>query len=267
MRRAPEPARRPAGRSHRTGRRPDRQPWPLRGVQPALGRLSPAGAVAVLLAAVGLGGLLVIGPAAVGGLSMIGLLGFVLGVGVLALMKRFDAITGRTTRSATRPTPSAGWRDAGERFDRLRSDYAGYECDPIQVLRLPALADVAVPSTARFVDALAEAQALQTDEHPGEQIAARFTTAVEHAEQAWLAALEAAGRIRLSTLDPTERAGVERVVKLLTTARDTDSEHERVIAYTRARAALAKLGRAGAVHLPIPAQAALDEAARGALPE
>jgi hypothetical protein len=230
-----------------------RAPEPVR-------RLSPAGAVAVLLAAVGLGGLLALGPPALGLLSVIGGVGFVLGVAVLALLKRVEAMGGRAT-------PDAGWRDAGERFDRLRGDYAAYECDPIQVLRLPALADVTVTSTARFVDAVAEAQALQTDEHPGEPVAARFATAVEHAEQAWLAARDAAGRIRLSTLDPAERAGVERVVKLLTTARDTDSGHERAIAYTRARAAQARLARVGAVHLPLPAQAALDEAARGALPE
>lgn len=256
VRRAREPARRPPGLSHRAERRPDRQSSPARN------RLPPTGAVAVLLAALGLGGLLALGPRALGLLSMIGAVGFVLGVAVLALMKRVDAIRGR----ATRPVPGADWRDARERFDRLRGEYAGYECDPIRVLRLPALADVTVPSTARFVDALAEAQGLQTDEHPGELVAARFTTAVEHAEQAWLAARGAAGRIRLSTLDPAERAGVERVLKLLTTARHTDSEHERVIAYTRARAALAELGRAGAVHVPLPAQAALDEAARGALP-
>jgi hypothetical protein len=162
--------------------------------------------------------------------------------------------------------PPADWVDARQRLDRLREEYAGYECDPVRVLRLPALADVGVPSTARFVDALAEAQARQTDEHPAEPLATRFAAAVGHAEQAWRAARDAAERIRLGALGPAERAGVERVVKLLSTARGTDSEPERVLAYARARAELRRLDRSGAVHVPPAALAAMDDGARGALP-
>jgi hypothetical protein len=127
------------------------------------------------------------------------------------------------------------------RFDRLRAEYAAYECDPIGVLRLPALADVTVPSTRRFVEALAEAQALETDAFPGPDAhATGFVAAVERADRAWRAARAAAERIRLSGLSPTERGTVERVIKLLTTARDSDSDAERVAAYSRARSELAK---------------------------
>lgn len=59
---------------------------------------------------------------------------------------------------------------------------------------------------------------------------------------------------------------MERVIKLLTTARDSDHDAERLAAYARARSELAKLDRAGVVHVPLPARAALDEASRGALP-
>jgi hypothetical protein len=123
-----------------------------------------------------------------------------------------------------------------------------------------------VASTARFVDAFAEAQALDTDSFPPAEHAASFVAAVDRAERAWRAATEAADRIRLSGLSPAERATVERVIKLLTTARDSDCDPERLAAYARARGELAKLDRAGVVHLPRTAQAALDEAARGALP-
>jgi hypothetical protein len=136
----------------------------------------------------------------------------------------------------------------------------------MQVLHRPALADVSVGSTARFVDAFAEAQALETDSFPPGRHAADFAQAVDRAERAWRAAVEAADRIRLSGLSPAERGSVERVIKLLTTARDSDSDPERLAAYARARAELAKLDRAGVIHLPRTAQAALDEAARGALP-
>jgi hypothetical protein len=92
-------------------------------------------------------------------------------------------------------------------------EYAAYECDPISVLRLPALADVTVPSTGRFV----EAQALQTDAFPGHDAhATGYVAAVERADRAWRAARAAAERMRLSGLSPTERGTVERVIKLLT---------------------------------------------------
>jgi hypothetical protein len=169
-------------------------------------------------------------------------------------------------RPAAPPRPDLVWAHARRRFDTLRSAYAAYECDPMAVLRLPALADVSVPSTARFVDAFAEAQALDTDAFPGGTHAPKFVAAVDRAERAWHAARQAAERIRLSTLTPAERATVERVIKLLTTARDSDNDAERLAAYTRARSELAKLDKAGVIHVPLPATAALDAASRGALP-
>jgi hypothetical protein len=165
------------------------------------------------------------------------------------------------------PGPDVAWAQARSLFDRLCAEYAAYECDPISVLRLPALADVTVPSTGRFVEALAEAQALETDVFPSPDAhATGFVAAVERADRAWRAARAAAERIRLSGLSPTERGTVERVIKLLTTARDSDSDAERLAAYSRARSELAKLDRAGVVHMPRPAQAALDGPARGELP-
>ena len=89
---------------------------------------------------------------------------------------------------------------------------------------------------------------------------------MERAERSWRAARDAAERIRLSNLAPGERASVERVLKLLTTARDSDNDAERLAAYSRARAELAKLDRAGVIHMPRTAQAALEVAGRGQLP-
>jgi hypothetical protein len=164
------------------------------------------------------------------------------------------------------PRPDLAWSRARDRFVALRGEYAAHECDPMAVLRLPALSDVTVPSTARFVDAFAEAQALETAAFPPPSHAASFVHAVDRAERAWRAARDAAERIRLSTLTPAERAAVERVVKLLTTARDSDNDAERLAAYARARAELAKLDRAGVIHLPRTAQAVLEAAGRGQLP-
>jgi hypothetical protein len=169
-------------------------------------------------------------------------------------------------RPAARPNPKAVWSRSRERFHALRAEYAAFECDAMEVLHLPALADVTVPSTARFVDAFAEAQALETDSYPPGEHGPSFVAAVDRAERAWKAAREAAERIRLSGLTPAERSTVERVIKLLTTARDSDSDPERLAAYSRARVELAKLDRAGVIHMPRVAEAALDAAARGALP-
>lgn len=172
--------------------------------------------------------------------------------------------------TAPAPTPTetaeAAWRRARAEFQRVRADFAAHETDPMAVLRRPALSDVAVPSTARFVDAFAAAQALDTDGYPGEPHGASYVRAVEAARRAWRAAVEAADRIRLTGLDLEERHTVERVLKLLTTARDSDSEPERIAAYARARAEMDRLDRSGVVHLPAPARAHLDAAARGALP-
>jgi hypothetical protein len=158
------------------------------------------------------------------------------------------------------------WRAARERFTAVRAEYARLECDPLEVLRLPALTDVSVPSTARFIDAFAEAQALLTDHYPGPRTGDAFTAAGDAAGRAWRAALDVAERIRLQGIDPAERSAVERVVKLLTTARDSDNEAERRLAYARARAELGRLDAAGVVHVPLPARAALDVAARRELP-
>lgn len=169
-------------------------------------------------------------------------------------------------RPVAPPRPELVWAHARQRFSSLRGAYGAFECDAMQVLRLPALADVRVASTARFVDAFAEAQALETDAFPNEQHAAQFVAAVDKVERTWSAARGAAERIRLSGLSPAERATVERVIKLLTTARDSDSDPERLAAYARARSELSKLDKAGVIHLPPTAQAALDGAAQGALP-
>ncbi|MDQ4094297.1 MAG: hypothetical protein M3143_13165 [Actinomycetota bacterium] len=164
------------------------------------------------------------------------------------------------------PPPVRDWQATRTRFAQLRSEYGQFECDPLAVLRLPALTDVAVPSTGRFVDAFAEAQALDTDTEPPAAHHARFATAVEQAWRAWHAARDAAERIRLAGIPAPERATVQRAIKLLTMARDSDHDAERIAAYAKARAELAKLERSGTLRLPPAAAAALDVAARGQLP-
>lgn len=162
--------------------------------------------------------------------------------------------------------PMPDWAGARARFDRLRSAYGQFECDPLAVLRLPALTDVTVPSTGRFVEAFAEAQALDTDVEPPPAHRDHYIAAVDAAWRCWRAALDAAQRIRLAGIPAEEHAIVHRAIKLLTVARDSDHHAERIAAYSKARAELAKLERSGTLRLPPAAAAALDTAARAELP-
>ncbi len=172
----------------------------------------------------------------------------------------------RPTSPVPAPPPVPDWRTTRARFAQLRSEYGQFECDPLAVLRLPALTDVTVPSTGRFVDAFAEAQALDTDTEPPAAHQAHFASAVGQAWRAWHAARDAAERIRLAGIPAQEQATVQRAIKLLTVARDSDHDAERIAAYAKARAELAKLERSGTLRLPPAAAAALDAAARGQLP-
>jgi hypothetical protein len=253
-------------RRRRHGGRPPRSPWLLLFALPVIAGGASALAMATIFSIIVLGVAIVAGSAP---LLVAGALTFV----AVHRSRRHAALRHRSVPVPAPPRPARPvhrpdleWGKVRNRFHALRSAYAAFECDPMEVLRLPALADVSVPSTARFVDAFAEAQALDTDRFPPASHAAAFEAAVDRAERAWQAAREAAQRIRLSGLSPAERTTVERVIKLLTTARDSDSDPERLAAYSRARSELAKLDRAGVIHLPPTAGAALDAAARGALP-
>jgi hypothetical protein len=202
-------------------------------------------------------------------IAFIALIGAIVGPVLLVGGTTFVVARHRRRRALARAgaaPPRPAWDEAHARFSALAAAYAEYECDPMAVLHRPALSDVRVPSTARFVDAFSHAQALHTDAHPGDEHAAGYVAAVDAAERAWRAATEAADRIRLSGLSTEERASVERVIKLLTVARDSGNEAERLAAYARARSELHRLDAAGVVHVPGVATAALERAARGALP-
>lgn len=196
-----------------------------------------------------------------------------LGVGTVVVMRSLQRRHRRRLRArqhragpVPRPPQTPDWPAARARFAALRSEYGQFECDPLAVLRLPALTDVTVPSTRRFVDAFAEAQALDTDTEPPHEHQARYVQAVDQACRAWRAALDAAERIRLAGIPAHERTTLQRAIKLLTMASDSSHDAERLAAYAKARAELAKLDRSGTLRLPRAAAAALDAAARGQLP-
>lgn len=169
-------------------------------------------------------------------------------------------------RAQLGPDPvRARWAEAIERHGSTAQAYAAFECDLRAVLRLPALADVARPTTARFVDAFAEANALRTDEFPGPEAAQRFVAAVEHAEQAWTAAVESAERTRDARFAPGERRLIAQVETLLEVAASSAYDSERRTAYQQARRKLAELERRTGWRMPRPAALELEHRARAEL--
>jgi len=170
---------------------------------------------------------------------------------------------GRRTRLAT--GPRARWRAASARHRDIAAAFAAYECDPQAVLHRPALADVRQPATARFVEAFAEACALATDRYPGRAMADAFVMAVDRASHAWTAAADAAERMRTVHFAPGERTLLEQTAALLTLARRTPYEGERLAAYRRAAEHLAELRRRCGWVLPQQAAAVLSSESRRAL--
>lgn len=95
---------------------------------------------------------------------------------------------------------AARWVLARDRFAALQAEYARAESDPREVAARPALLDVSVPATARFVEAFAAAHELAT---PGEPADPRdreaFTVAVERAVAAWDEARRTADTLAAAT--------------------------------------------------------------------
>jgi hypothetical protein len=192
--------------------------------------------------------------------------------GMVLLSRRGAAILNRTPLlggTTVGADPVAWWRarwmEAGYRYRATAQAYAEFECDVREVLRLPALADVTQPATARFVDAFAEAGALCTERFPGAEFAQRFISAVEHAERSWGAAVDAAERMRAARFGPGERRLIEQVTALLDLALSSPHAAERRTAYQRAVSRLTELERRTGWQLPRPAVAALEHRARAAL--
>ncbi|MTD59435.1 hypothetical protein [Amycolatopsis pithecellobii] len=162
------------------------------------------------------------------------------------------------------------WDEACERYAKVAQEYGGYESDPLQVLKLPALADPAVPSTGRFIDAFHEAMALHTEEFPPEPMARKFIDAARTAERAWAAAHEAAEKLRASRFTTEERALIAQGIKLLELAQGGATPAEQEAALAAARGVLAKLERSAGTRLdwrvPRAARQVIDGGAAGLPP-
>ena len=170
-------------------------------------------------------------------------------------------------RAQLAPNPwRARWDDAVARHRTTAQAFADFECDLDAVLRLPALADVEHPATARFVDAFAEANALRTDEFPGREYA-RALRRGGQARRAGVVGGRRGGPAQAPTLrfDPPQRRLLAQVRTLLDVAASSAFESERRAAYQQAQRRLAELQRRSGWRVPRPAAVALEHRARGML--
>lgn len=145
------------------------------------------------------------------------------------------------------------WQAAKTTHEKTACEFTEFECDALAVLRLPDLVDSSVPATARFVEAFAESSALATDRQPPDEHAEKFITASEAADRAWRAARAAAERMRMGRFSPEEREALDRAIKLLTVAQESNHPGERRSAYDKAREQLVVLQRRSGWTLPNPA--------------
>ena len=98
---------------------------------------------------------------------------------------------------------AARWTLARDRFAALQREYAGVESDPREVAARPALVDVSVPSTGRFVEALADAQDLATATEPADpRRREEFVVAVDRAVAAWAEACRTAEALAATPPEP-----------------------------------------------------------------
>ncbi|HKS44928.1 MAG TPA: hypothetical protein VJT49_07380 [Amycolatopsis sp.] len=174
------------------------------------------------------------------------------------------------SRLAAHELLRARWEKARERYGRVAAAYGEYESDALQVLRLPALADPEVPSTARFIDAFHEAMALHTDLFPPEDMARKFVAATDSAALAWDAAREAAEKLRASRFTAEERALIAQGIKLLELAEGGTTPAEQEAAFGAARQVLARLERSVGGRLewrvPRPAHEHIEHRGKPLLP-
>ncbi|HWN26622.1 MAG TPA: hypothetical protein VNP37_06615 [Actinomycetospora sp.] len=163
-------------------------PW-LFGLAVLLGLLSPVIFLAVWVAAGDVEGF---------GVALLAAVADLIAAAIAAVVATVIAIRRGVTRVRTvvhgHPQGRAGrmaehesarWHMARRRFADLQAEYAAFEADRYAVAARPALADVTVPATARFVQALGDAEFLATDTEPAGPRRAQFSAAVDRAVEAW----------------------------------------------------------------------------------
>jgi len=140
-------------------------------------------------------------------------------------------------RTAPRKPPlSLGkqWARADRRYKKLCEEYAAFECDPYELIRLPVLADVSFETTAAFIEAFHKARQLATEAQPPDEYIPAFVAAVDKAVAAWQGARAYAEHVHASQFTAEQRTLLRRIQSALTLADNASGEHEQRAALSRA---------------------------------
>lgn len=159
------------------------------------------------------------------------------------------------------PTTRMRWAAAQERHQAVLLAYLPYENEPLVALRYPVLTDVRDPDSAAFFDALYDAQALRTEEYPGDTFANDYIDSVRVLARAWATAERNARGIGISALADPDQQDISQAIKLLRHAEGVDGA-ERATYAERAYALLRRLIDRGVLSVPKQAMARIEAARR-----
>lgn len=184
----------------------------------------------------------------IGGLLVIGLLGFLLFAAVRKHQSgALELRQQREAAAADRAKALAIWQRSVNTHQRLRDGAVRIELDWDTVFQYPAILDSTVPSTRDFHRALRAIESVSQEPPSDINLAMDisqlpYPRLVAAAEEAWTAAWSFAKRTGTKLIPREERRKVDQIVKLLRMARDSGgSEHERSIAYDRATKLISEL--------------------------
>ncbi|WKG06521.1 hypothetical protein [Mycolicibacterium sp. HK-90] len=172
----------------------------------------------------------------------------------------------RISDAGTEDAAQRLWEEAARRHNDILGAYGAYELDPAMLLRYPAITDVTVEPTQTFHVALDEAQALRTENYPGNRgLADAYQQAVVNLRRAWIACESHGKKVGTSYLDATERAELDTALKLYNHATSSTTPAEQATYYGRVREIVTKLVDRGVLHPPKVQLAQLEGVTRRAI--
>ena len=124
-------------------------------------------------------------------------------------------------RKALTRTRTKDWQSATAHFNHARDGFADYLADPYAIFERPLLDDKNVATTAAFIDALAAAEALHSDEIPQAQSRIdAFRSAAQVAAAAWDTANAHAINVGMGRLTAKDKKAISKIQALLAVALD-----------------------------------------------
>ena len=149
---------------------------------------------------------------------------------------------------------------------RVLSEYGAYELDPTLFLRYPGVTEITRDPVMDFHTALAEAQALATEDYPDDAgYAGRYRTAADTLRRTWIRCERDGKAAGTGYLHENDRSDLDTAAKLYNHAQATDHTGEKASYLRKAQQIIVDLEARGRVHLPRPVVAAIEAQVRLAL--